>query len=99
MEDIAEISRAYHDWRGEAKDDEYEDQPDFCKAATLKDIKANNYVLTPGRYVGAVELEDDGVPFEEKMADTTQRLYGQMAESEKLDAVIRENLASLGYGQ
>ena len=75
----------------------FEDQPGFCKSATLDDIKANDYVLTPGRYVGAAEIEDDGVPFEHKMTELTWTLYRQMAESEKLDAVIRENLAGLGY--
>ncbi|KPQ32687.1 MAG: type I restriction enzyme M protein [Phormidesmis priestleyi Ana] len=98
-EDIATIARTYHAWRGETKDGAYEDQPGFCKAATLADIKANDYVLTPGRYVGAAALADDGVPFEEKMAELTQTLYRQMAESEKLDAVIKQNLEGLGYGK
>lgn len=97
-EDIAEIARTYHAWRGEAKDGSYEDVPGFCKAATLADIQGNDYVLTPGRYVGAAEIEDDGIPFEEKMVELTQTLYAQMEESEKLDAVIKENLAGLGYG-
>ncbi len=97
-DDIAEIARTYHAWRGEAKDGAYQDQPGFCKAATLAEIKANDYVLTPGRYVGAAEIEDDGIPFEEKMAELSQALYRQMAESEKLDAVIRRNLEGLGYG-
>jgi len=78
--------------------DGYEDVPGFCKAATLKDIKANDYVLTPGRYVGAAPIEDDGVPFEEKMTGLTRTLYQQMEASEKLDAVIRKNLEVLGYG-
>jgi len=56
-------------------------------------------VLTPGRYVGAAEIEDDGIPFEEKMADLTQTLYRQMEESGKLDAAIRKNLEGLGYGE
>ena len=77
----------------------YKDVPGFCKAATLEDIQANDFVLTPGRYVGAAPLEDDGIPFEEKMTDLTQTLYRQMAESEKLDAVIRKNLEGLGYGE
>jgi len=97
-DDIAKIARTYHAWRGEAKDGSYEDVAGFCKAATLNEIKANDYVLTPGRYVGAADIEDDGVLFEEKMAELTQTLYRQMAESEKLDAVIRENLEVLGYG-
>ncbi|MBL3601061.1 MAG: type I restriction-modification system subunit M [gamma proteobacterium endosymbiont of Lamellibrachia anaximandri] len=96
-DDIGEIARTYHAWRGEAKDGGYEDKPGFCKAATLDDIKANDYVLTPGRYVGAAAIEDDGVPFEEKMAELTQALYRQMEASEKLDAAIRVNLVGLGY--
>ncbi len=97
-DDIAEIARTYHAWRGEAKDGSYEDVAGFCKAATLEEIKANDYVLTPGRYVGAADIEDDGIPFEEKMAELTQTLYRQMEKSEKLDTVIRENLEALGYG-
>jgi len=98
-DDIAEIARTYHAWRGEEKDGEYEDVPGFCKATTLDDIKANDYVLTPGRYVGAAELEDDGELFEEKMQVLTQALLEQMEEAEKLDAVIKRNLAGLGYGE
>jgi type I restriction enzyme M protein len=98
-DDIAEIARTYHAWRGEAKDGGYADVPGFCKAATLAEITANDYVLTPGRYVGAAEIEDDGIVFEEKMAELTQTLYQQMAESERLDAVIRKNLEALGYGR
>lgn len=98
-DDIAEIARTYHAWRGEAKDGSYADMPGFCKAATLAEIKTNDYVLTPGRYVGAAEIEDDGIPFEEKMVDLTQTLYRQMEESNKLDAVIRQNLEALGYGE
>jgi len=99
VDDIAEITRTYHAWRGEAKDGGYEDVAGFCKAATVADIKANDCVLTPGRYVGAAEIEDDGIPFEEKMADLSQTLYKQMEESEKLDDVIRKNLEALGYGR
>ena len=99
VDDIAEVARTYHAWRGEAKDGGYEDVPGFCKAVTLEEIKGNDYVLTPGRYVGAAAIEDDGIPFEEKMAELTQTLYRQMEESKKLDAVIRENLEVLGYGK
>jgi len=98
-DDIADIARTYHAWRGEAKDGSYEDQLGYCKAATLEEIKANDFVLTPGRYVGAAEIEDDGIPFEEKMTDLTQTLYRQMEESGKLDAVIRKSLEGLGYGE
>lgn len=103
-DDIADIARTYHAWRGEFEDKSdgetvYEDVPGFCKSATLDEIKANDYVLTPGRYVGAADVEDDGVLFEEKMAELSQTLYRQMKESAKLDAVIRGNLEGLGYGE
>ena len=98
-DDISEIARTYHAWRGESKDGSYEDRAGYCKSATLADIKANDYVLTPGRYVGAAEIEDDGIPFETKMTELSQTLYQQMQESEKLDAVIRKNLEVLGYGE
>jgi type I restriction enzyme M protein len=101
--DIAAIAKTYHDWRGEKKgaehEDSYEDIPGYCKSATLDDIKANDYVLTPGRYVGAAEVEDDGIPFETKMSELSQTLYSQMAEATKLDKVIRKNLEVLGYGE
>jgi len=77
----------------------YQDQAGYCKSATLEDIKANDYVLTPGRYVGAAPIEDDGIPFEVKIKELSQTLYGQMEEAQKLDAVIRENLGVLGYGE
>ena len=98
-EEIAEIARTYHAWRGEEKDGSYEDKPGFCKAATLDDIKSHHYVLTPGRYVGAEAVIDDGIPFEEKMAELSDTLYEQMQESIELDTVIRKNLEVLGYGE
>jgi len=99
-DDIADIARTYHAWRGEFDGEAvYEDVPGFCKSATLDEIKANDYVLTPGRYVGAADVEDDGVLFEEKMAELSQTLYRQMKESANLDAVIRRNLEGLGYGE
>lgn len=58
----------------------------------------HDYVLTPGRYVGAAPIEDDGIPFETKMREMSQTLYGQMSESAKVDEVIRKNLEVLGYG-
>ncbi len=58
-EEIAEIARAYHAWRGEKEAGKYEDVPGFCKGAKVEEIAAHGYVLTPGRYVGAEEVEDD----------------------------------------
>ena len=76
----------------------YEDKAGLCKSATLDDIKANDYVLTPGRYVGAAEVADDGVLFETKMAELTTTLFKQMDEAKVLDDAIRRNLAQLGMG-
>ena len=94
-EDIAKISGTYHAWRGEGG--EYADIPGFCKAATLDEVRANNYVLMPGRYVGTEEVEDDGVPFEEKMVELTAQLADQFAEGIELQERIRENLKGIGY--
>lgn len=98
-EEMASITRTYHAWRGEKKDGAYEDVAGFCKSATLDEIRAHHHVLTPGRYVGAEIIEDDGVSFEEKMAELSDRLYQQMRESVELDDVIRRNLEVLGYGE
>jgi len=98
-EEIAEIARTYHAWRGETEAGKYEDKAGFCKSATLDEIKSHHYVLTPGRYVGAEELEDDGIPFEDKMAELSATLYEQMREGAELDSEIRRNLEVLGYGE
>ena len=95
--DIGIIVRTYHAWRGEPDTGDYTDIPGFCRSATIDDIKANGYVLTPGRYVGAEEAEDDGIPFEEKMAELTAALSEQFAESRKLELEIKKNLAAIGF--
>ncbi|MEI6897148.1 MAG: class I SAM-dependent DNA methyltransferase [Psychromonas sp.] len=77
----------------------YQDIAGYCKSATLDDMKANDYVLTPGRYVGAAEIEDDGIPFETKMTELSQTLYKQMSQATELDKAIRDNLEALGYGE
>ena len=95
--EISEVARTYHAWRGEAKDGGYENKLGFCQAGKLADIRLHHYVLTPGRYVGAAEIEDDGIAFEEKMAELSDKLYDQMREAQNLDAAIRRNLAWLGF--
>jgi type I restriction enzyme M protein len=79
--------------------DDYQDVPGFCKAATIEEIRDNNHILTPGRYVGIPEREEDDEPFEEKMLRLTDQLYEQFAESRRLEAEIRKNLEELGYGE
>ncbi len=99
-EDIALIASTYHAWRSEGDDyGTYEDRLGYCGTATLKEIKEHGYVLTPGRYVGTEAIEDDGIPFEEKMAELTAALYEQMTESVELDDAIRANMEALGYGE
>ena len=97
VEDRARIVGAYHNWRGDG-DGEYEDVPGFCKAATIDEIEKNGWVLTPGRYVGAAAKEADSEPFGERMARLSGQLREQFAESDRLQAVIKQNLEKLGYG-
>ena len=94
-EDIHKISDTYHNYQN---DNNYEDILGFCKSSTIEEVKENDYVLTPGRYVGAEEAEDDGIPFEEKMKELTKELYKQFEESHKLEEEIRKNLEVIGYG-
>ncbi len=96
-EEIARIARTYHAWRGEKDAGKYADVPGFSKSATLEEIKQHGYVLTPGRYVGAEEAEDDGEPFEQKMKRLTAKLREQFQESAKLEKAIAANLKGLGF--
>jgi type I restriction enzyme M protein len=96
-DDIAIIARTFHAWRGQPEAGAYEDIAGFCKSASFDEIKSHDFVLTPGRYVGAAEIEDDGIPFETKMTELTAKLSEQFAESATLEQEIRENLVGLGY--
>src|SRR2546422_1421178 len=91
-EDIARIAGTYHAWRGDKDAGEYADVPGFSKAANLDGIRRRGHVLTPGRYVGAGAVEDDGEPFEEKVKRLAATLREQQAEAAKLDAAIATNL-------
>ena len=109
--DVRRIADTYHAWRAKrraannahpaVKEERqlplYADVPGFCKAATTEEIAGHNYVLTPGRYVGAEAIEDDGEPFPEKMERLTTTLYEQFEESARLEKAIRRNLKELGY--
>ena len=93
--DIAKIADTFHAWQqGEG----YEDVKGFCYSADLDDIRKHEHVLTPGRYVGAEDQEEDAEAFADKMARLTAQLVDQFAESEKLQGEIKKNLAGLGYG-
>ena len=97
-DEMSRIAATYHAWRGETDAGNYADVAGFCKAASIDDIRKHGHVLTPGRYVGAEEMEDDGEPFAEKMARLTEQLEAQFAEGSKLQALIRKNLAELAHG-
>lgn len=77
----------------------YEDIPGFCKSATIEEIRTNDYVLTPGRYVGLYDLEDDDEPFEEKIERISETLIEQFGKSVELEKTIRDNLKAMGYGE
>lgn len=94
-EDISKISETYHEWRN--IDGEYEDIKGFCKSATIEDIREHEYVLTPGRYVGIEDVEDDGIPFDEKMESMIAELAELFAKSRHLEDEIRKNLGGIGY--
>lgn len=94
-EDIEKIADTYHQWK--KKDGNYEDVRGFCKSAQREEVEKHKFVLTPGRYVGIPEEEDDGIPFEEKMAALTTELKEQMAEARQLDEEIKKQLAKIGF--
>ena len=97
-DDLGRIAGTYHAWRGQKGACKYEDVAGFCKSATLEEIAAHDFVLTPNRYVGAEDVEDDGEPFDAKMKRLVRELEGQLAEGARLDREIRKNLRGLGYG-
>jgi type I restriction enzyme M protein len=93
-EDIKKITDTYHAWR---KGGVYENKKGYCHSASLTDIEKHGFVLTPGRYVGIVEAEDDGIPFEEKMNDLVKTLGEQMRREKELDEEIKAQLAKIGF--
>lgn len=93
--DIRLITSTYHNWRNPGS--VYTDLAGFCKSATLDEVRANSYVLMPGRYVGTEEEAEETIPFAEKMQGLTAQLAEQFAKSAALEAQIRTNLRSIGY--
>ena len=93
-EDIKKIANTYIAWQNE---DGYEDVQGYCKVASIDEIKEHDYILTPGRYVGIEEVEDDGEPFEEKMERLTTTLANQFKKSRGLEEEIIKQLGGIGY--
>lgn len=96
-EDVSRIGEIYHSWRSKDWEQKYKDIPGLCKSVSVEDIRKNNFVLTPGRYIEFREEEDDGIEFEHKMKDLTSELKEQMTKANDLDRQIRKNLSSIGY--
>ncbi len=94
-DEIKRISDTYHAWRGEGG--KYEDVPGFCKSASLEEIRKHQHILTPGRYVGFEEEEEDDEVFQEKMERLISTLVEQMEKTKELDEEIRKNMAGIGY--
>jgi len=92
-EDIDTITDTYHNWR---KGNGYEDIKGYCKSATIEEIQKHKHVLTPGRYVGIPDEEDDGIPFEDKMADLSATLKEQMEKEAQLNQEIKDQLSNIG---
>jgi len=93
--EIAQIYDTYHSWRDGKAD--YRDVQGFCKSASLEEVRGHEYILTPGRYVGIEAAEEDGEPFDEKMARLTAELAELFAKSHHLEEEIRQRLGAIGY--
>lgn len=98
-EDIETIAGKYHAWRGDKGSERYKDASGFCKRVATSDVASHQFVLTPGRYVGAENIEDDSEPFNEKMTRLVTTLEAQFAEGARLEKEIRMSLPELGYGR
>lgn len=96
-EDIQRIAERFHAWRG-TNEIKYTDEAGFCKEVAIEEVRENDHILTPGRYVGLADEEEDGEPFEEKMARLTNELSEQFAKSKELEEQIRKALGGIGYG-
>ena len=92
-EDISKIANTFEAFQNGS----LEDVKGFCSVNTLEDIAKQDYILTPGRYVGIEEQEDDGEPFEEKMARLTAELSDMFSKSRELEDEIRKKLGAIGY--
>ena len=95
-EEIERIASIYHAWRGTTGAD-YNDEPGFCRGSDLQEIEAAGFTLSPGRYVGAPESEEDEVEFEERMATLVDKLAEEMAENKRLTGEVKQALVRVGY--
>lgn len=94
-ENIGRIAKVYHAWRGEKDAGAYEDEPGFCKAASLNEVRGHGHVLTPGRYVGAADVGDEDEPFEDRLASLKATLIQQFAEANRVSRIIQAKLENV----
>ena len=95
IEDTARVAETYHSWRNAESEGSYEDIAGFCKSASIDEIATHDYVLTPGRYVGAADLENVGEPIDDKLARLREQLLAEFEEADRLEAIIRQRLKGL----
>ena len=95
--DILKIADTYHNWRSKEWKKKYKDVPGLCKSANIGEIRKNNYVLTPGRYIDFKKVKEDKKGFDKKMKSLTATLAEQMEKAGKLDKEIKKNLKKIGY--
>jgi len=96
--DVDLLSSTYRAWTGASGADAYEDIPGFCKSASLEEVRDHNYVLTPGRYVGARVVGKEDENFETRFPKLLDLMEDHVAEGARLDSVIRQNLQRLRQG-
>ena len=96
FDEIQRIAKACHAWRGEKDCGKYKDVKGFCKEAAFEDMRKHGHILTPGRYVGTEDVEEDDEVFEEKMKRLSGELSEQFKKSDQLEIEIKKNLKGLG---
>jgi len=94
-EHIDQVADTYHEWR--TRESKYKNIKGFCKSATLEDIQKHKYILTPGRYVGIPDEEDDGIPFQKKMLELKKTLSRNIEQGKQLDKELNKQLAKIGF--
>ena len=94
-DEIKVIFDTYHNYQ---KGENYADIKGFCKSSSLEEVRSHDYILTPGRYVGIEEVEDDGISFDHKMKELTTELSAMFEKSHELESEIKIRLGAIGYG-
>jgi type I restriction enzyme M protein len=93
--EIGRVAGVYHAWRGTDREADYADELGLCYSATLEEIRQHDFVLTPGRYVGAPETEEDDEPLADKIARLTKDLYAHFEEDARVEQIVRDQLRRL----